>query len=82
MAITLVEQEFKSIENRQDYRTGTGMTYEEIDISMDIGKAKVFQLQCIWIYIAKDCRKPKREQDTRKYYKYNKIGHTTKNCKI
>jgi len=50
VAITSVEQEFKSIENRQDYRTGTGMTYEEIDISMDIGKAKVFQLQCIWIY--------------------------------
>jgi len=30
----------------------------------------------------KDFRKPKREKETRKYYKCNKIGHLVKNCRL
>jgi len=90
VAIISVEQGFKSIESRQDYRTGTGMIYGERGISMDIwkakdnfnkdGKPKYFNCN-VYRHIAKDYRKSKREQDTRKYYKYNKIGHIAENCK-
>ena len=27
----------------------------------------------------KNCRKPEKEKETRKYYKYNKVEHLTKN---
>ena len=40
VAITLVEQEYKSTKERQDYITGLGITYKERRVSMDIGKAK------------------------------------------
>ena len=40
VAITLVEQGYKSTKGRQDYRTGLGITYKERRVSMDIGKAK------------------------------------------
>ena len=37
--ITSVEQEYKSTKERQDYRTGLGITYGGKEISIDIGKA-------------------------------------------
>jgi len=30
----------------------------------------------------KNYRKPKKEQETRKCYKYKKIGHITKDCRL
>jgi len=40
-------------------------------------------LNCnIYRHIAKDCRKPKKEKETRKYYKCNKVEHLVKNCKL
>jgi len=55
---------------------------------MDIGKAKDNynkdrKSKCfncnIYRHIVKDCRKPKKEKETRKCYKCNKIGHLIKN---
>jgi len=57
---------------------------------MDIGKTKnnfnkYGRPKCFncntYEHIAKDCRKPKKEQDARKCYKYEKIEHITRNCK-
>ena len=36
----------------------------------------------IYRYIAKDCRKPKKEKETRKCYKYNKVGYLIKICRL
>jgi len=40
MAIILIEQRYKSMKSKQDYRIGTGMTYGERGTSIDIEKAK------------------------------------------
>ena len=44
------------------------------------GKSKCFNCN-IYRYMAKDCKKLKKEQDIRKCYKYKKIGHITKDCR-
>ena len=57
---------------------------------MDIGKAKdnfnkKRKPKCfncnIYGHIAKDCKKTKKEQDTRKCYKWEKIEHMAKDYK-
>jgi len=30
----------------------------------------------------KDCQKPKKEKETRKWYRYNKIGYLVKDCRL
>jgi len=40
MAITLVKQEYKFIEGKQNYRTGSEITYGGKRASMDIEKSK------------------------------------------
>ena len=40
IAITSVEQGYKSTKDRQDYRIGLGITYEERGAPMDIEKVK------------------------------------------
>ena len=40
MAITSVKQEYKFIEGKQNYRTGSEITYGGKRASMDIGKSK------------------------------------------
>ena len=57
---------------------------------MDIGKAKenfdkdrkpwCFNYNT-YRYIAKDYQKPKKDKETRKCYKYNKIGHIVRDCR-
>ena len=90
MAITSIEQEYEFIESWQDYRIGTRMIYGGRGASMDIrkakdnfdkdGKPKCFNCN-IYGHMTKGCRKPKKEQDIRKYYKCNKIGHIAKDCR-
>ena len=57
---------------------------------MNIGKAKdnfdkdrkPKYFNCnVYGHIVKDCKKLKKEQDTRKCYKYKKIGYITKDCR-
>ena len=63
MAITLVGQGYKSIEEQHDYEMGTGMTYGGQGQSMDIGKSndnfKDGKLKCFncnkYGYMAKEC---------------------------
>ena len=49
VVITSVGQEYKSTEERQDYKTGTWTTYGRGTL-IDIRKIKVFQLQYIWTH--------------------------------
>jgi len=67
------------------------MIYEERSISMDIGKTrenfdKDGKPRCFncttYEYMAKEYRKPKREQDTRKNYKCDKVEHIAKDCRL
>ena len=91
MAIISIEQEYKSTESQQDYKIRTRTIYREKGIPMNIGKAKdnfdkdgkprCFNCN-VYRYMAKDYKKPKNEWDTRKCYKYNKIGHITKDCRL
>ena len=41
-------------------------------------KPKCFNYN-VYRYIVKDCWKPKKEKETRKCYKYDKVGHLVKN---
>jgi len=47
---------------------------------MDIRKPRYFNCN-VYRHMAKDCKKPKKEWDARKCYKYNKIGHIAKDYK-
>jgi len=58
---------------------------------MDIGKAKdnfdkerkpkYFNYN-IYRLMIKECQKPKKEQNLRKCYKYDKVRHIAKNCRL
>jgi len=57
---------------------------------MDIGKSRNNfnengKLRCfncnLYRHIARECRRPKKERETRKCYKYDKEGHLAKDCK-
>ena len=69
VAITSVGQGYKSTEGRQDYKTGTGMTYRRRGQPMDIGKFndnfKDRKLKCFncnkYKHMAKECRTEKKE---------------------
>ena len=88
MAITLVRQEYKFTEEQQDYRTVLGTIFGRQEIPMDIRKfkgnfkdRKLRYFNCnIYRYIAKEYRRPKKEKDTRKCYKYEQVGYITKDC--
>jgi len=70
VAIISVGQGYKSTEGQQDYRT-------ESEILMNIGKSKENfknrKFKCfncnIYRYLAKNCKRPKKERDIRKCYK-------------
>jgi len=91
VVITSVEQEYKSTKERQDYRTGSGITYGGKGISIDIGKAKdnydkdkksgCFNCN-IYRHMVKDCKKLKKEKEAIMCYKCNKVEHLAKNYKL
>jgi len=69
VAIPLVEQEYKFIEGRQDYRIGSGITYRGRGAPMDIEKSnynKDRKLMCfncnVYGHMTKDCWKPKKKR--------------------
>jgi len=63
------------------------MTYRGRGIPIDIRKARdnfdkdrkpKFFIYNIYKHMAKECQKLKKKQDTKKYYKYDKIKHIAK----
>ena len=72
-------------------QTGIGTTCGGRGASMDIGKfkdnynknrkPKSFNSN-VYRHIAKDYQKPKKEKETRKWYRYNKIGYLVKDCRL
>ena len=91
VVITLVKQEYKSIEGRKDYWMGSSITYRGREALIDIRKAKdnygkdrkprCFNYN-IYGHIAKDCRKLKKKKETKKCHKCNKVEHLAKNCRL
>jgi len=89
VAIILVEQGYESTKDRKDYKIESEIIYRGREASVNIGKSinnhnndrkpKCFNCN-IYRHIAKNCKKPKKEKGTRKYYKYNKVEYLTKNC--
>ena len=87
VAITLVEQGYKSTESWNNYKTSTGTTFGGQRAPIDIGKAqdsfdengrpRCFNYNA-YGHITRECRKLKKEKETRKCYKCDKVGHLAK----
>ena len=45
------------------------------------GKSKCFNCN-IYRHLAKECRRPKKDKEMRKYYKCDKVGHLAKDCRL
>ena len=78
IAITSVGQGYKSTERQHNYKIEIETTYGEWGLPMEIGKSnenfkdrkpKCFNCK-IYRHVVKDCKKPKKEKDTRKCYEY------------
>ena len=77
VAIISIGQKYESTEERQDYKTGSGITYRGREAPINIRKSKdnydkdrkpkCFNCN-IYRYIAKDCQKLKKEKETKKCY--------------
>jgi len=88
--IISVGQGYESTESQHDYKTSTGTTFGGREAPMDIGKSqdsfdKNRKPRCfncnIYRHMVKECRKPKKDKETRKCYKCNKVGHIAKDCR-
>ena len=87
---TLVKQEYKPIEGKQDYRTRSEITYRKRRLFINIRKAKDNynkdrKSRCfncnVYRHMANDYRKLKKDKETRKCYKYNKVKYFANNCR-
>ena len=90
VVITSVRQEYESIKGWYSYKTRKEITYRGWGLLMEIGKLnenfknekpKCFNYE-IYRHIARDCKKPKKEKDTRKCYKCGRIGYIAKDYRI
>ena len=88
VAIILVEQGYESTKDKQDYKTESGIIYRGREASVNIRKSRNnynndIKPRCfncnVYRHIAKNYRKPNKEKETRKYYKYNKVEYLAKN---
>jgi len=90
VAITSVGQGYESMESRNNYKTSIGTIFGEQGIPMDIGKAwdsfnenrrpRYFNCNA-YRHVVRECRKPKKDKEIRKCYKYNKVGHLARDCR-
>ena len=88
--ITSVEQEYESMESWYNYKISMRTTFKGQEIPTDIGKSwdnfdKNRKPRCfncnIYGHMVKECRKLKKDKETRKYYKCDKVGHIAKDCR-
>ena len=72
-------------------QTGIGTTCSGKEASIDIVKFKDNynknrKSECfnynVYRHMAKDFQKPKKEKETRKWYRYNKIEYLVKDCRL
>ena len=54
-----------------------GKTWDSFD---EQGRPKYFNCN-IYGHMARECKKPKKSRETRKCYKYDKVGHLAKDCR-
>ena len=90
MVITSVGQGYESTESWHNYKTGTRITFGGREVPMDIGKfqdnfdkdrkPKYFNYN-IYGYLVKECKRPKKNKETRKCYKYDKVEYLAKDCR-
>lgn len=89
VVIISVGQEYKFIKEWHDYKTETETIYGEWELSMDIGNSKENfkdgKLRCfnynLYKHMARDCWRPKKENNNKKFYKYKQAGHIAKDYK-
>jgi len=91
VAITAVGQGYESMEGQHDYKTSIEITFGGREAPMNIGKSRnnfnesrpprCFNCN-LYRHITRECRRPKKEREMRKCYKYNKEGHLAKDCKL
>jgi len=91
VAITTVEQGYESMESQHDYKTSTKIIFGGRGALMDIGKSRnnfneSGKLRCfncnLYGHIVRECRRPKKEREMRKCYKYDKEEYLAKDCKF
>jgi len=90
VAIISVEQGYESMESQHDYKTETRTTFGGQGAFINIGKAqdsfdenrrpRYFNCNA-YRYMARECRKPKKEKEMRKCYKCDKVGYLAKDCR-
>ena len=69
----------------------TGTTFREWEAPMNIRKAwdsfdenrkpRYFNYN-VYEHMVRECRKPKKEKETKKYYKYDKVGYLAKKLQV
>ena len=79
------------MESQHDYKTETEITFREREAPIDIGKSRdnfdkdgrSRYFNCnTYGHMAKECQKPKKDKKMRKCYKYNKVEHLAKDCRL
>ena len=87
IVITSVGQGYESMKSQHGYKMETGVIYRDRGAPIDIGKSRDnFDIDGKLRYfnynthghMARDCQRLKKEKETRKYYKYNKVKHLVK----
>ena len=90
VTIISVKLEYEFTENKQDYKTGSEIIFQEKKVLIDIRKSKDNynkdkKSKCFnyniyrYIYITKDCQKLNKEKKTRMCYKCNKVRYLARN---
>jgi len=78
------------MKSQHNYKTSTGITFGGREAPMNIGKSrnnfdKSGKPRCfncnLYEYITRECKRPKKERETRRCYKYSKEEHLAKDCK-
>ena len=79
------------MESQHNYKIGTGTIFGKKEAPMDIRKSKDNfdkdgKLRCfncnIYKHITKKCQKPRKDKETRKCYKCNRVRYLAKDYRL